>query len=92
MGSFFATLKKELIYRLTIYKMSRDVIRAGIFEWIEGYYNRSSLPTSNQDNTALLVKREQYLRKSHRQHNRSVKIYAGVGLTDPRMLHLIRLD
>ena len=39
--SFFATLKKELIYR-TVF-MTRAAARQRIFEWIEGWYNSRRL-------------------------------------------------
>lgn len=42
--SFFATLKKELVYRSTF--ASREEARLAIFEFIEGYYNRWRLHSS----------------------------------------------
>lgn len=39
--SFFATLKKELVYRRTF--RTRAQARAEIFEWIEGWYNTRRL-------------------------------------------------
>jgi len=39
--SFFATLKKELVYRRTF--MTRADARQQIFEWIEGWYNARRL-------------------------------------------------
>ena len=35
--SFFATLKKELVYQTTF--TTRDESRLAVFEFIEGYYN-----------------------------------------------------
>jgi transposase InsO family protein len=61
MESFFATLKKELIYRLPLYRMDRNEVRLCIFEWIEGYYNLRRRHTSNEDNMAPLVKREMFI-------------------------------
>lgn len=57
MESFFATLKKELVYRMPVYKMNRDEVRHRIFEWIEGYYNRKRRHTSNERKLPPLVKR-----------------------------------
>lgn len=39
--SFFATLKKELVYRHTF--TTRAVARQSIFDWIEGWYNQRRL-------------------------------------------------
>ena len=41
MESFFATLKRELVYRRRW--ATRDEARAALFEWIEGRYNRIRL-------------------------------------------------
>ena len=59
-----ATLKKELIYRLPLYKMDRKAVRQCVFEWIEGYYNRRRRHTSNENNMAPLVKREMFISKT----------------------------
>lgn len=64
MESFFATLKKELIYRLPLYKMTRDEVKSRIFEWIMGYYNRRRRHTANESKLAPLVKRELYSRQN----------------------------
>jgi len=42
--SFFATLKKELVYQTTF--ATREEARLAIFEFIEGYYNRCRLHSS----------------------------------------------
>ena len=63
MESFIATLKKELIYRMPLYKLTRAQVKARIFEWIEGYYNRRRRYTSNEGNLPPLVKRELWLRQ-----------------------------
>lgn len=62
MESFFATLKKDLIYRLPLYKMEREEVRHRIFTWIETYYNRKRRHTSNEHNQPPLVKRELFYR------------------------------
>ena len=57
MESFFATLKKELVYRLHCKSMKRDEVRGLVFRWIETYYNRRRRNTANEDNLPPLVKR-----------------------------------
>jgi len=63
MESFIATLKKDLIYRLPIWRMTREEVRLAIFEWIEGYYNLRRRHTANEGNRPPLVKREMWLRQ-----------------------------
>ena len=49
MESFFATLKKELLYRNPTYKMKMDEVKAIIFRYVFVYYNRIRIYTSNPD-------------------------------------------
>lgn len=42
--SFFATLKKELVYQSNF--ATREEVRLAVFEFIEGYYNRWRLHSS----------------------------------------------
>jgi transposase InsO family protein len=63
MESFFATLKKELIYRLPLYRLTRNEVRSYIFEWI-AYYNRKRRHTANEGSLPPLIKRELYSRCS----------------------------
>jgi len=56
--SFFATLKKELVFQLPLYRMTREEVRVRIFAWIEGYYNSRRRHTANEGNLPPLVKRE----------------------------------
>ena len=58
--SFFATLKKELIYKLPLSRMKREEVRARIFAWIEGYYNKKRRNTANERNLPPLKKRKEY--------------------------------
>jgi transposase InsO family protein len=62
MESFFATLKKELIYRLPLYRLTRELVKHLVFEWIEGYYNRKRRHTANVGKLPPLQKRGQWLR------------------------------
>jgi len=47
MESFFATLKKEKIYRIAAYKLSREEVKTIVFRYIFIYYNRIRIYTSN---------------------------------------------
>ena len=47
MESFFATLKKEKIYRIAAYKLSREEVKTIIFRYIFIYYNRVRIYTGN---------------------------------------------
>ena len=47
MESFFATLKKELLYRLPTYKMKMEEVKRWIFHYVFVYYNRERIHTSN---------------------------------------------
>ena len=49
MESFFATIKKELLYRIPTYKMKMDEVKAIIFRYVFVYYNRIRIYTSNPD-------------------------------------------
>lgn len=49
MESFFATLKKELLYRIPTYKMKMEQVKAIIFRYVFTYYNRGRIYTSNPD-------------------------------------------
>lgn len=60
MESFFATLKKELIYNLPMSRLTCEEVRGLVFEWTEGYYNLRRRHTSNDGNMPPLVKRKLY--------------------------------
>ena len=47
MESFFATLKKELIYRIPAYRMPMNQVKALIFRYVFVYYNRLRVYTAN---------------------------------------------
>ena len=47
MESFFATLKKEKIYRISAYKLTRDQVKSIIFRYIFVYYNRIRISSFN---------------------------------------------
>lgn len=47
MESFFATLKKELIYRIPAYRMKMEEVKTLIFRYVYIYYNQQRIYTSN---------------------------------------------
>ena len=47
MESFFATLKKELLYRIPTYRMKMAEVKALIFRYVFVYYNRQRVYTAN---------------------------------------------
>ena len=47
MESFFATLKKEKLYRLQTEKMPMAQVRSVVFRYIMAYYNRERIYTAN---------------------------------------------
>jgi len=60
MESFFATMKKELIYELNYKNMTKSELRAVIFNWIELDYNRERFYSANEDYLPPLQKRKLY--------------------------------
>ena len=47
MESFFATLKKELLYRLPTYRMPMEEVKTRVFRYVFIYYNQLRVYTSN---------------------------------------------
>ena len=58
MESFFATLKKELIYQLPTYRMTMEQVKTRVFRYVFGYYNTSRVYTSNPGGWPPTVYRE----------------------------------
>ena len=58
MESFFATLKKEKIYRIATYKLTREEVKTIIFRYIFVYYNRIRICTTNPNGMPPTVYRE----------------------------------
>ena len=58
MESFFATLKKEKIYRIPAYKLTRDQVKSIIFRYIFVYYNRIRISSVNPGGMAPTAYRE----------------------------------
>ena len=47
MESFFATLKKELLYRIPTYRMPLEEVKTKVFRYVFVYYNQLRVYTSN---------------------------------------------
>ena len=47
MESFWATLKKEKIYRIAAYRLTREQVKTIVFRYIFVYYNRIRIYTAN---------------------------------------------
>ena len=47
MESFWATLKKEKIYRIAAYRLTREQVKTIVFRYIFVYYNRIRIYTVN---------------------------------------------
>ena len=62
MESFFATLKKELLYRIPTYKMKRNDVKAIIFRYVFVYYNQVRIYTSNPGGLSPAEYKKQYER------------------------------
>lgn len=60
MESFFATLKKELLYKIPTYKMKRAEVMSEVFKYIFGYYNTKRINSFNPDGLPPVVYREKY--------------------------------
>ena len=63
MESFFATLKKELLYRIPTYRMKMEDVKTAVFRYIFVYYNRQRVYTSNPGGLPPMV----YKAQSYRQ-------------------------
>jgi putative transposase len=61
MESFFATLKKEYIYKFKTENMSMEIVKSLVFRYIEIYYNRKRIYTTNGGYPPL-EKRSRYYR------------------------------
>ncbi|AVX21732.1 Transposase InsO and inactivated derivatives [Carboxydocella sporoproducens DSM 16521] len=61
MESFFATLKKEKLYRIRTERFTMSFVKTVIFRYIMIYYNRQRIYTSNPDGWPPAIYRERYL-------------------------------
>ena len=60
MESFFATLKRELIYRISAYRLSVAEVRTQVFRYVFIYYNRIRVYTANPGGWPPWVWRRKY--------------------------------
>lgn len=60
MESFFATLKKEKLYKIKTELLSMETVKTIIFRYIEVYYNRNRIYTTNERGYPPLVYRNMY--------------------------------
>ena len=58
MESFFATLKKEKIYQISAYKLTREQVQTIIFRYIFIYYNRIRITSFNPGGLSPVAYRE----------------------------------
>ena len=65
MESFFATLKKEKIYRISAYKLTREQVKSIIFRYIFVYYNRIRISSVNPGGLPPVAFREWAKSNSH---------------------------
>lgn len=63
MESFFATLKKELIYQIPVHKMKMEDVKTLIFRYVFTYYNRERVYTTNPEGLSPEAYRAKYLSK-----------------------------
>lgn len=64
MESFFATLKKEKLYRIPTYRMTREEVKTIIFRYIFVYYNRKRLYTKNPNYLPPVQYRNEYEKRN----------------------------
>ena len=64
MESFFATLKKEKIYQIAAYKLTREQVKSIVFRYIFIYYNRLRIYTHNPMGLPPVKYREWYIGQS----------------------------
>ena len=60
MESFFATLKKEKLYKIKTELMPMETVKSIIFRWIFTYYNRKRIYSANEGGYPPSVKRQMY--------------------------------
>ncbi|AHC16661.1 Mobile element protein [Salinispira pacifica] len=61
MESFFATLKKEKLYKMNTRKMSREQVKTVIWRYVMVYYNRKRISTVNEGGLPPAIYREKFV-------------------------------
>ena len=64
MESFFATLKKELIYQVSAYRLTMEEVKSLVFRYVFIYYNRIRVYTANPDGWPPETWRKIFLRQT----------------------------
>lgn len=64
MESFFATLKKKLLYRIPTYRMKMSGVKSWIFKYVLTYYNTVRIYTSNPSDLPTAEYRRMLLNES----------------------------
>ena len=64
MESFFATLKKEKLYRIATYKMTKEEVISAIFRYVFAYYKRVRVYTANPMGLPPVKYREWFVTKA----------------------------
>lgn len=64
MESFFATLKKELLYRIPTYRMTMEQVKTRVFRYVFTYYNQMRVYTSNPGGLPPAVYRRMQMEKA----------------------------
>jgi transposase InsO family protein len=62
MESFFATLKKEKLYRIRTELLPMSTVKSIIFRWVFMYYNRKRVYTANECGYPPEVKRQMHIK------------------------------
>lgn len=60
MESFFATLKKEKLYRIKTKNMTTEQVKTEVFRYVMSYYNRKRITTVNPNGLPPAIYREQF--------------------------------
>ena len=60
MESFFATLKKEKLYKIKTEKMTVEQVKTVVFRYVMVYYNRKRITTVNPDGLPPSIYRERF--------------------------------
>ena len=63
MESFFATLKKEKLYRIKTENLPMEMVKSIIWRYIEGYYNHRRIYTTNDGYPPLVYRNMYYARQ-----------------------------
>ena len=64
MESFFATLKKEKLYKIKSELLPMETVKSIIFRWIFIYYNRKRVYTANDGGYPPEIKRQMFMGKT----------------------------